>query len=84
MAYLLMLIYPIGFLLTLTFFKFFGKRIGFDWDSINEEDRWPDDPQSNAEAYTMYSAVWPVMLLFGIVIGTIKIVFKFGEWFIKL
>jgi hypothetical protein len=85
MGYLLMIIYPIGFLLALTFFKFFGKKLrGIDYDSIPDEDRWPDDYDSNAEAYVAFSAGWPVMLVLGIVIGTVKIVFIFSKWYLKL
>lgn len=85
MIYLLMIIYPIGFLLALTFFKFFGKKLmGVDYDSIPESERWPDDYDSNAEAYVTFSAGWPVMLLIGIVVGTVKLVFIFSKWYLKL
>ena len=49
----LMLIYPIGFLITLTFFKYFGKRIGFDYDPPHDE--YYDDWNSNSDAYFCFS-----------------------------
>jgi hypothetical protein len=78
-----MIIYPIGFLLTLIFFKFFGKRMGFDFDVVNEEDRWPDDWNSNAEAFTFFSLLWLVIIPLLLIFGTFKLLFNFGEWFIK-
>ena len=84
MPYLIMIIYPIGFLLSLIFFKFFGKRIGFDFDSVNDEDKWPDDWDSNAEAFTFFSLFWFATIPLLIILGTFKMLFKFGEWFIKI
>lgn len=85
MVYLLMLIYPIGFLLALTFFKFFGKKLmGVDYDSIPDEDKWPDDYDSNAEAYVAFSAAWFIILPLMLVIGCAQMVMKFGKWFINL
>lgn len=85
MVYLLMLIYPIGFLLALTFFKFFGKKLmGVDYDSIPDEDKWPDDYDSNAEAYVAFSAAWFIILPLMLAVGCAQIVMKFGKWFINL
>ena len=78
-------VYIIGFFVTLTFFKFFGKKLmGVDYDSIPKEERWPDDYDSNTEAYVASSAGWPVMLVLGIVVGTVKLVFIFSKWYLKL
>ena len=84
MGYLLMIIYPIGFLLTITFFKFFGKRIGFDYDRNENDEYWYDDWDSNVQAYTAFSLMWPAMIPMLLIIGIFKLIFKFGEWFIKL
>ena len=67
---ILMLIYPIGFLLTLTFFKYFGKRIGFDYDRDVNDNDWYDDYGSNAEAYLVFSVIWPITMTLLILIGT--------------
>jgi uncharacterized paraquat-inducible protein A len=69
MGYLIMLIYPIGFLLTLTFFKYFGVKIGLDYDEWSKNE-WYDDYESNAEAYLVFSVAWPITMTLLIVIGT--------------
>jgi hypothetical protein len=83
MGYLIMIIYPIGFLLTLTFFKYFGKRIGFDYDKYASEGGWYDDWESNAQAFTAFSVCWPITMTMLLVIGTFKMIFKFGKWYIN-
>ena len=69
MGYLIMLISPIGFLLTLTFFKYFGVKIGLDYDEWSKNE-WYDDYESNAEAYLVFSVAWPLTMTLLIVIGT--------------
>ena len=69
MGYLIMIIYPIGFLLTLTFFKYFGVKIGLDYDEWSKNE-WYDDYESNAEAYLVFSVAWPLTMTLLIVIGT--------------
>ena len=66
---ILMIIYPIGFLLTLTFFKHFGKRIGFDYDRYEKGNEWYDDYGSNAEAYLVFSVAWPITMTLLTLIG---------------
>ena len=73
-------IYIIGFFLTLTFFKYVGVKIGFDYD--NRKMEW-DDWESNEQAFTAFSIFWPVMIPMLLVLGIWKIVFKFGKWYIK-
>ena len=83
MGYLIMIIYPIGFLLTLTFFKYFGVKIGFDYDrDINDID-WYDDYESNAEAYLVFSVAWPITMTLLIVIGTWALLNVFVDWYIN-
>lgn len=83
MGYLIMIIYPIGFLLTLTFFKYFGKRIGFDYDRNENEMHGWDDWDSNEQAFTVFSVMWPVIMPMLLVMGIFKIIFKFSKWYIK-
>jgi hypothetical protein len=66
---ILMLIYPVGFLITLTFFKYFGKRIGFDYDRDVNDNDWYDDYNSNAEAYLVFSVAWPITMTLLTLIG---------------
>jgi hypothetical protein len=82
-GYLIMIIYPIGFLLTLTFFKYFGVKIGFDYNGFANSSDWYDDWESNEQAFTAFSIFWPVMIPMLLVLGIWKIVFKFGKWYIK-
>lgn len=81
-GYLIMIIYPIGFLLTLTFFKFFGVKIGFDYDNEKTYAEY-DDWDSNAHAFTTFSLMWPVIVPMLLIIGIFKIVFKFSKWYIN-
>jgi hypothetical protein len=74
------LIYIIGFFLTLTFFKYFGVKIGFDYD--NRKMQW-DDWENNEQAFTAFSIFWPIIIPMLLILGSWKIVFKFGKWFLK-
>jgi len=73
------IIYLIGFFLTLTFFKHFGVKIGFDYTNNTSWDDW----NSNESAYTGFSLCWfaviPMLLLMGIIRGT----FLFCKWYLK-
>lgn len=73
------IIYIIGFLLTLTFFKLFGVKIGFDYTNNTSYDDW----HSNEQAFTAFSLFWPIIIPMLLIIGSFKMVFKFGEWYIK-
>ncbi len=82
-GYLIMIIYSIGFLLTLTFFKYFGVKIGFDYDKYASEGGWYDDWESNEQAFTSFSIFWPIIIPMLLILGIFKLIFKFGEWYIK-
>jgi hypothetical protein len=73
-------IYIIGFFLTLTFFKYFGVKIGFDYD--NRKMQW-DDWENNEQAFTAFSIFWPIIIPMLLILGSWKIVFKFGKWFLN-
>jgi uncharacterized membrane protein YkvI len=74
------IIYLIGFFLTLTFLKYYGVKIGFDYDK--QENSW-DDWDSNAQAYTAFSIMWfavvPMWTVAAIMVGT----YKFCKWYLK-
>ena len=72
-------IYIIGFLLTLTFFKYFGLKIGFDYDSERDEDDW----RSNTQAFTAFSICWPVIIPMLLILGSFKLIFNFGKWYLN-
>jgi hypothetical protein len=74
-------IYIIGFILTLTFLKLFGKKMGFDYDSPHDSNY--DDYDDNAQAYLTFSLTWFVVMPMFIVIGTFKLLYKFSQWFLK-
>ena len=76
-------IYIIGFFLTLTFFKYFGVKIGFDYDKYASEGGWYDDWESNEQAFTAFSLFWPVIIPMMLIIGIFKMIFKFGKWYLK-
>lgn len=75
-------IYIVGFILTLTFFKFFGKKIGMDYDPPHCVGY--DDYESNAHAYLTFSLGWflvmPTLLIGAIVVPIIM----FTKWFLRL
>jgi hypothetical protein len=73
-------IYLVGFILTLTFLKLFGKKIGIDYDS---GDNAYDDWQDNASAYLSFSITWVVTAPMFIVVVLIKSLYKFTQWFLK-
>jgi uncharacterized membrane protein YkvI len=75
----LIIIYILGFILTLVFFKLFGKKIDFDYSGKKDTDY--DDWESNAQAYTAFSIGWiiiiPVLLICGLWKTLLFIVKKF-------
>lgn len=73
-------IYLIGFILTMTFLKLFGKKILMDYDNAGLH----DDYHSNAEAYTVFSSVWFMTIPIGLIIGFIMSIKMFGEWYMKV
>jgi hypothetical protein len=73
-------IYIIGFFLTLTFFKYFGVKIGFDYD--NRKMQW-DDWDSNEQAFTAFSIFWPIIIPMLLILGSWKTIFTFGKWFLN-
>ena len=75
------LFYIIGFILTLTFLKLFGKKMGFDYDPPHENDY--DDYDNNAQAYLTFSIVWIITVPMFIVFATIQLLYKFTQWFMK-
>jgi hypothetical protein len=84
---ILMLIYPLGFLITLTFFKYFGKQIGFDYDPVSEEDKWnkwPDDWESNEQAYFGFATMWFMIVPVLIAVGLCKGLYAISKWYLKL
>ena len=78
-GYLIMIIYPIGFLLTLTFFKYFGVKIGFDYTNNTTWDDW----NSNEQAFTAFSIFWPIIIPMLLILGSCKTIFTFGKWFLN-
>lgn len=82
-GYLIMIIYPIGFLLTLTFFKYFGVKIGFDYTRDANDIDWYDDWNSNEQAFTAFSLLWVIIIPMLLIMGIWKTIFKFGKWFLN-
>ena len=80
---ILMIIYPLGFLITLTFFKYFGKRIGFDFDKGYNND-WYDDWESNEQAYFAFATMWFMIVPVLIAVGLCKGLYAISKWYLKL
>jgi hypothetical protein len=77
----LMLIYPIGFLLTLTFYKYFGKRIGFDYDPPHED--YYDDWDSNSDAYLAFSIGWFIVMPMLMIAGIYIVLRNLTKWYLN-
>jgi hypothetical protein len=75
------LFYIIGFILTLTFLKLYGKKIGIDYDPPHEPDY--DDWENNAQAYLAFSITWIVTVPMFTVVVIVKLLYKFSQWFLK-
>ena len=78
---ILFLVYIIGFILTLTFLKLFGKKMEIDYDPPHEPDY--DDWQNNAQAYLGFSLAWVVTAPMFIVVVIFQLLYKFAQWFLK-
>ena len=75
------LFYVIGFILTLTFLKLFGKKMEIDYDPPHDDDY--DDYKNNAEAYLFFSLSWFVTAPIFIVVLIVQLLYKFSQWFLK-
>ena len=75
------LFYIIGFILTLTFLKLFGKKMEIDYDPPHGEDY--DDYKNNAEAYLFFSLSWFVTAPIFLVVVIVQLLYKFAQWFLK-
>jgi len=69
-------VYLIGFFLTLTFLKFFGKTCGIDDDHY--------DWNSNEEGYTALSGMWFVTITYFSIRGIFKTLQRASAWYLKL
>jgi hypothetical protein len=75
--------YLLGFFLTLTFFKFFGEKVGMGgYDAI--DDRWPDDWDSNESAFIGFSTAWFIVMPALLIVGIFKLVTMISSWYLKL
>ena len=75
------LFYIVGFILTLTFLKLFGKKMEIDYDPPHDEDY--DDYKNNAEAYLFFSLSWFVTAPIFLVVVIVQLLYKFAQWFLK-
>ena len=77
--FLYLVVYVVGFLATLVFLIFFGKKIGIDYDVPRNYTNY-DDYSSNGEAYLAFSLVWfifvPATLLIKSILRLIKLIDK--------
>ena len=84
MGYLIMIIYPIGFLLTLTFFKYFGERIGMGGYNGGPYEGYDyDDWKSNEEAFIGFSLVWFMIIPVILVVGMFRLLVKISKWYLN-
>ena len=78
---IIFLFYIVGFILTLTFLKLFGKRMEIDYDPPHEP--YYDDYKNNAEAYLFFSLSWFVTAPIFLVVIIVQLLYKFAQWFLK-
>lgn len=61
MILIFLAIYIIGYFASLWAMHTYKKQLDIDdYDNIKPEDLWPDDYESNVEAYTTMSFAWPI------------------------
>ena len=77
------LIYIVGFFVTLTFLRLFGKKMGIDYDPPYNGQIGYNDWADNAQAYLCFSLVWVVTAPMFIFVVTIKLLYRFTQWFLK-
>ena len=77
----LVIIYIVGFILTLTFLKLFGKKLGINYDPPHVSDY--DDWENNAQAYLAFSITWIATVPMFLVVVFFKSLYKFTQWFLK-
>jgi len=75
------LIYIVGFMITLTFLRLFGKKIGIDYDPPHGSDY--DDYDDNAQAYLFFSITWIVTAPMFMIVVIFKLLYRFTQWFLK-
>ena len=76
-------IYLIGFVISLTIWIFFGKKIDkMDYDSIKPEDRWPDDWESNNDFYIGMSTFWFLTMPMWMVAGIVILIYRISKWYL--
>jgi hypothetical protein len=81
---ILILIYLIGFLLTLTFFKYFGERSGMGGYNGGPYEGYDyDDYKSNEEAFIAFSTVWFIVIPVLLIVGMFKLLVKISTWYLK-
>ena len=64
---IILIVYGIGFILSLIFLSYFGKKIGWGHYDPPHDDYY-DDYDSNADAYFAFSTMWP-LFYFGNIVG---------------
>jgi len=73
------LIYFIGFLVSLWIIHRFKEQLGLDiYDPPHEP--YYDDWESNAQAYTTFSAMWPFFWIICLLFVFGKMLVKLSEW----
>jgi hypothetical protein len=77
-----LIIYIVGFILTLIFFKLFGKKIGFDYDPPHSDGY--DDWESNAHAYLSFSLGWFIVMPALLITAIFVPLYMFTKWFLRL
>jgi hypothetical protein len=84
---ILILIYLIGFLLTLTFFKYFGERSGMGgynggpYEGYDYDDY--DDYKNNEEAFIAFSTAWFIVIPILLIVGMFKLLVKISTCYLK-
>ena len=74
--FLYIAIYVVGFLATLVFLIFFGKKNGINYDVPRNYTNY-DDYSSNGEAYLSFSLVWFIFVPATLLIKGILLLIKF-------
>lgn len=79
---LYIIVYIVGYFLTLLFFKRFGKKLGFDYSEPKTYANY-DDWGSNEKAYTFFAICWPIVMGILAIAGITNLLMKLTNKIIK-
>jgi hypothetical protein len=80
-----LLVYVVGYILTLLFLAAFGKSwFNINYDEWSKTESYYDDWDNNAQAYTAWSLFWPMLWFGSAIYFSIKLLVYISQFLINL